>query len=276
MATPGPSPKQVVAECFRAFAARDVDAFLGFVHPEVVWQPASALFAPDDARASVYHGHEGIRRWFADVAGWTGYSVRTLSFDDSGDYVFVPAVATLAIDATWLTRAVYYVFGVRDGRVVALASWAREDEARQQAGLPPRHAALGAGAIGGGELKMPAEAAQVGRVRAMLRETADAVGMDAAQAYDLLVAVTEAIGNALVHGEADSENRIDVRWGVEDDMLVVCVGDCGRYSAADTLEPERADHGRGIGVMRLLVDDMTIEARDDGTRVRLAKRLVPV
>lgn len=264
-----------MADCFRAFAARDVDAFLRLVHPDVVWQPASAVFAPDDSRAPVYHGHAGIRSWFADVGGWTGYSVRTLGFDDSGGYVFVPAVATLAIDATWLTRAVYYVFSVRDARVAALASWAREDDARRQAGLPLPRAGLDAGAIGGGELRMPAEPAQVGRVRATLREAADAVGMDAGQTNDLLVAVTEAIGNALVHGEADSDNTIEVKWGVEEDMLVVCVGDCGRYSVADTLEADRVDHGRGIGVMRLLVDDMTIEARDDGTRVRLAKRLAP-
>lgn len=264
-----------MANCFRAFGARDVDAFLGLVHPDVVWQPASAVFAPDDSRAPVYHGHAGIRRWFADVGDWAGYSVRTLGFDDSGEYVYVPAVATLAIDATWLTRAVYYVFSVRDARVAALSSWAREDDARRQAGLPLSRATLDAGAIGSGELRMPAEAEQVARVRATLREAADAVDMDAGQTNDLLIAVTEAIGNALVHGEADSDNTIEVKWGVENDMLVVCVGDCGRYSAAESLDPERADHGRGVGVMRLLVDDMTIEAHDDGTRVRLAKRLAP-
>ena len=267
------SAREVVEQCFRAFAARDADAFVELMHPDVRWEPASALFLPADQPSPTYAGHEGIRRWFEDVSGWTGYRVRTLRFDAAGEMVFVPAVATLAVGATWLTRTVYYVFTVREGRVTRLRSFVREDDARAHAGLPPARAHFADHATLGGELRIPPEPAELGRVRAVLRDAADEAGMDPAATNDMLVAVTEALSNAITHGEVPGDGTIDVTWGTEDDMLVVCVGDCGRYRAPETLDEDRLDHGRGIAVMRLLVDDMTIEPRDEGTLVRLAKRV---
>src|SRR5687768_6311151 len=98
----------VVARCFAAFGARDPDAFLELVHDDVTWQPASTLLAGEPG-ARPYEGHAGILDWFRDVASLEGYKVQTLGFHESGDRVLVSAVASLATDVTWLTRAVYFV-----------------------------------------------------------------------------------------------------------------------------------------------------------------------
>ena len=262
----------VVARCFAAFGARDPDAFLKLVHDDVTWQPASTLLAGEPG-ARPYEGRAGILDWFRDVADLEGYRVQTLGFHESGDRVLVPAVATLATDITWLTRAVYFVFTVRDGRVAALRSFEREDEARREAGVPPVVAAIADDAVDPGSLQVRADPAELASVRSTLREAAVRAGMDPAAANDLLVAVTEAMTNAITHGRPDEEGRIGLHWGREGDMLAVCVDDRGRFTSYDARDQGREDHGRGIAVMSLLVDDLAIEAREDRTLVRLAKRL---
>ena len=265
----------MVAACFKAFADRDVERFLELVHEDVKWRPASTLLAPEPGAPRVYEGHDGVRQWFVDAASWTGYTVKTYGFHADGDRVLVPAVATLAREAMWLTRAVYFVFTVRDGKVSDLCSWKREDEAREHAELPPAEAALAPDAVEGGALQVEADPSQLREVRGRLREAAQWIGMDPVCSNDLLVAVTEAVTNAITHGRPDEDGTIGLQWGVEEDMLAVCVEDRGQFNPEQDPQSPRVDHGRGIAVMRLLVDELTIEARRGLTRVRLAKRLSP-
>ena len=42
---------------------RDIEAMLVIWHPEAEWYPFTAQVEGDDA----YHGHEGLRRWWANV-----------------------------------------------------------------------------------------------------------------------------------------------------------------------------------------------------------------
>ena len=264
---------EVVAACFAAFGARDVDGFLRLVHEDVTWQPSSTLLAFGGTGGNGYLGHEGIRAWFRDMAAWDGYSVRTLGAHESGDRVLVPAVATLVHDATWLSRAVAFVFTLRDGRVSELRTFAREDEARRYAGVAAAVAEIAPDASDTGSLRMPADPAEVSGVRERLRAVAEGAEMDPPAVNDLLVAVTEALTNAITHGRPDEQGTIRVRWGREEDVLAVCVEDRGTFDGRDA--ETREDHGRGLAVMRLLLDDLAIEARADRTLVRLAKSVRP-
>jgi anti-sigma regulatory factor (Ser/Thr protein kinase)/ketosteroid isomerase-like protein len=261
----------VVAACFAAFGARDRDRFLELVGEDVRWCPANTLLAPETATRSQYEGHDGIREWFDDVVAWEGYSVEILSFEELGGTVFVPAVATLAADDVWLTRAVFFVFTVQEGKVADLRTWDREDEARAAAGLPPVRAALAEDASDTGTLEVPADPSELGNVRGVLRAEASGAGLDAVGVNDLLVAVTEAVTNAIAHGKPHADGTIRLRWGRERDVLAVCVEDRGHFRGSSG--GDREEHGRGIAVMRLLVDDLSIEAAAGSTVVRLAKRL---
>lgn len=269
----GERPADVVAACFEAFGRRDSERFVELVTEDVRWQPASSLLAPRSRSPSSYHGHEGIRSWFADASTWIGYTVQTLDPQVAGEKVFVPAVATLAGETDWLTRAVFFVFTVRDGRVAELATWEREDDARAAAGLPPVNASLAPDAAGTGSLQVPASASRLGEIRTTLRDVASAAGLDEGATNDLLVAVTEAVGNAITHGRAEEDGTIQIRWGIENqELLAVCIHARGEFSRDRQSAPEREDHGRGLAVMRLLVDDMAIESARDRTSVRLGKR----
>jgi ketosteroid isomerase-like protein len=62
------SKEDAVAHLFEAFSKRDVTATLAFLHPDVVFQPMTAAVTQ---AGEPYCGHEGIRRYAADVeAQW--------------------------------------------------------------------------------------------------------------------------------------------------------------------------------------------------------------
>jgi ketosteroid isomerase-like protein len=66
-----------------AFNSRDVDAYLAFCDPEI--ELHSAMTGPGPA---VYHGHDGVRRWHADIKEAFGGEIRAESeaFFDVGDH----------------------------------------------------------------------------------------------------------------------------------------------------------------------------------------------
>jgi ketosteroid isomerase-like protein len=56
---------EIVRKVFAAFSRRDVDALLALCDPEIVFVPPTGRLA---GRDEPYRGHEGMRRYLADVA----------------------------------------------------------------------------------------------------------------------------------------------------------------------------------------------------------------
>ena len=110
-----------------------------------------------------------------------------------------------------------------------------------------------------------------GRVEELLRH----LGFDGDGLFDMTLAVGEAMGNAVDH--TDSDGVLASVTGYED-RVVVDVSDCGRgYQLADDEEPvstvDALERGRGIKLMRLLADSVSIHLKrsGQGTVVRLVK-----
>lgn len=101
------------------------------------------------------------------------------------------------------------------------------------------------------------------------------------EAFDLMLAAGEALGNAVDHTCADG---VLLSGLVYPDRVIVEVTDCGcGYGLAQDEEPERGcgedsiERGRGIKLMRMLADSVEIapKASGTGTVVRLVKLLTP-
>lgn len=113
------------------------------------------------------------------------------------------------------------------------------------------------------------------RVGALLRHVLNWIGretqIEGERLFNLQVAVGEAISNVLRHayaGDADGNIEIDVRR--EGVTLVVSIGDHGTW--IDRRPPDdmlSSEEGRGIALMRALVDSVEIERAADGTTVHL-------
>jgi len=99
---------------------------------------------------------------------------------------------------------------------------------------------------------------------------------DAATAVS--ISVIEAGTNAIQHGCGNGAcQRVDLRFSVEEDQLVIEVHDSGKGFDPDALpDPTSPDNilkerGRGIFIMRQMMDEMEFDF-SSGTKVRMVKR----
>jgi serine/threonine-protein kinase RsbW len=93
------------------------------------------------------------------------------------------------------------------------------------------------------------------------------------------ISVTEIVGNAIVHGNKQDKNKkVTVDFEYKNDMIVVSIQDEGKgFSEGDIanpLEPENLlkESGRGIFIVRALMDQVDFIRTKSGTRVRLVKK----
>jgi anti-sigma regulatory factor (Ser/Thr protein kinase) len=109
--------------------------------------------------------------------------------------------------------------------------------------------------------------------RAIVREVAGEQGLDDRAIWDLMLATTEAVSNAVLHGQGCAENSIRLRIHTAEDGVFIEVCDCGRFSRR-RVATERSEGGRGIPIMSAVTDDFELLPGTGGTRVRFGKRLV--
>lgn len=95
------------------------------------------------------------------------------------------------------------------------------------------------------------------------------VPQDAAD--DIEIAVTEACANVIRHAEGTDHYDVLVEVGVEG--CTVEVVDVGPgFAEPRSVATDDAETGRGLFLMRALMDDLQFLRQDDRTRVRLVKR----
>jgi serine/threonine-protein kinase RsbW len=108
--------------------------------------------------------------------------------------------------------------------------------------------------------------------RALVREAATEYGIEGNGAWELMLATTEAVANAIQHGGACSRygGAILLRIESSDEGLSVEVCDCGEFK----VRPEPAldaTRGRGIPLIAAVVDHLELRPDEEQTRVRFMK-----
>ena len=116
--------------------------------------------------------------------------------------------------------------------------------------------------------RWPATADSLAGIRYLLRRWLGSRGATAEETYDIIVACQEACANAVEHayGPGRAEFELDALYA--GGRVSLTVSDRGRW------RPSRGNNrGRGLPMMRALVDTVDIRHGADGTDVVLAKRL---
>lgn len=125
-------------------------------------------------------------------------------------------------------------------------------------------------------LCLPRDAVSVPLSRRVASQLLRSVGFLAEDVADVELALTEACSNVLRHSQAGAE--YEVRLEILLDRVVIAVQDLGSGppSAVFDLRPvdEDDEAGRGIPLMRALVDDLSFHHVDPaGSVVRMERRL---
>jgi anti-sigma regulatory factor (Ser/Thr protein kinase) len=118
---------------------------------------------------------------------------------------------------------------------------------------------------------LPATAASAGAARSIVSDAACEAGLEAEPTWDLMLATTEAVTNAVQHGKAWPNGCILFVTRPCPRGLHVEVCDLGTFDS--TLEPAPVDatSGRGMQIIAALVDRLEVRNGDGRTRVCFEK-----
>ena len=117
-------------------------------------------------------------------------------------------------------------------------------------------------------LSLPAEPGSLVVLRRRLGRFLHAAGATQAEAYEVTLTVCEAAGNAIEHAYGPGDATFEVEAAFEDGDLVATVRDNGSWRA------RRSEHrGRGLAIIKGLMDDVEVATENGGTVVRMRRRL---
>jgi serine/threonine-protein kinase RsbW len=122
---------------------------------------------------------------------------------------------------------------------------------------------------------LPAARESAPLARAIVRDAAAEYGLDGETTWDLMLATSEAVANAVLHGSAcgDPSHGVLLIIEVDEASISIEVSDCGSFDAE--LTPAAPDDigGRGIPIIAALADHFELVPEPSRTRVRFGKRL---
>jgi hypothetical protein len=125
---------EIVKEFTSRFEAGDREELLEHFDPDVVLD----MSASGQPAAGVYHGHEGVERFFRDWLGtWADYEIATREYIDAGNAVVVVfrQSGTGRGSGVRVERDFFGVFELRESKVVRYRLYETREEALEAAGL---------------------------------------------------------------------------------------------------------------------------------------------
>jgi anti-sigma regulatory factor (Ser/Thr protein kinase)/FixJ family two-component response regulator len=115
-------------------------------------------------------------------------------------------------------------------------------------------------------LTLPAEPEALITARRALRNWLAEVGVDPEALYDITLATGEACTNAIEHAYAPGEASFDLEATRGEDDVTVSVRDYGSWR-----EPRGQNRGRGLKLMKTLMDNVNVRREETGTTVELRR-----
>jgi len=123
------------------------------------------------------------------------------------------------------------------------------------------------------ELTLPAELSRLPDARSWADIAAEAFGFDEMVRYQIKMAVSEGVANAVEHGSASPSDEIRLRAVAEGDSLAFYIRDTGSFVPRIPPRGEMPERGRGLAFLGQLMDEVDIKPSPVGTELRFCKRL---
>ncbi len=125
-------------------------------------------------------------------------------------------------------------------------------------------------------VNLPSKKESMGKIEPILMQVQTIADIPEDRFYNLLISVTEAVNNAIMHGNKfDAEKTVVVSLLATEDFVEIEVQDEGDGfnpdKVADPREPENLlkSSGRGIFIIKSLLDEVLFEKNEIGTKVTM-------
>ena len=125
------------------------------------------------------------------------------------------------------------------------------------------------------DLSIDADLRRLREAREWAERAAREFGFGGDDCYQVKLAMSEAVANAIQHGSDGPDDPIHITARACRDALVFEVRDTGEYIAAPAEASEMSERGRGLGLVSLVMDEMKLAPGKDGSILRFVKRLQP-
>lgn len=122
------------------------------------------------------------------------------------------------------------------------------------------------------DLWIDADVRRVREARDWAAKAAKDFGFSNDDCYQVKLAVSEIVANAIQHGSSRPDDPIRISVRSKDSALVVEVLDTGVFVGTDEEAGELSERGRGLELVALMMDDVELTPGDEGTLLRFTKR----
>jgi ketosteroid isomerase-like protein len=120
--------EDTIYTAYEAWSRRDIDALLEVVHPDAEARPILGA----NIGVSVYHGREGLRKWFGDLhQEWEQFQTRVVKIDarDGRALLTVEIHARGRASGVVIDGDLYHLVEIRDGLILRLEAFRDRDTA---------------------------------------------------------------------------------------------------------------------------------------------------
>lgn len=121
---------------------------------------------------------------------------------------------------------------------------------------------------------------ELAKVATITEEICIRFGLIEDEIDDISIAVTEAVNNAIKHGnKEDSTKSIKIVFEVETDRIKIRIKDEGKgFQLEEVKDPRKIenllkDDGRGILIMKALMDEVKVLSGNEGNVLQLVKNI---
>jgi anti-sigma regulatory factor (Ser/Thr protein kinase)/putative methionine-R-sulfoxide reductase with GAF domain len=119
-------------------------------------------------------------------------------------------------------------------------------------------------------LRLPAEPPVLADMRRLLRRWLNTHSVCEQDSREIVLAVNEVCANAIEHAYSPAPAEFELQARPDSDALAFVVTDTGCW------RPPRGEHrGRGLKLVRAVMDEVLIDSSDSGTAVSMRRRLSP-
>ena len=121
---------------------------------------------------------------------------------------------------------------------------------------------------------------ELAKVATITEEICERCGLIGDEIDDISIAVTEAVNNAIKHGnKEDSSKSIEIVFEIETEKIKIRIKDEGEgFRLREVKDPRKnenllKDNGRGILIMKTLMDEVKVLSGNEGNVLQLVKNI---